>query len=118
MTQTSNYPLGGRRCCRQLEKTIPPGFFRALSDPTRVDLLVQLSGCCRACTVTEIADCCPVDVSVVSRHLAILRDAGLLEATRRGKQVHYRVRYDMVTDTLRAVANAVERCCPDEKECC
>ena len=118
MTQTSNYPLGGHRCCRRLEKTISPGFFRALSDPTRLDLLVQLSGCRRACTVTEIANCCPVDVSVVSRHLAILRDAGLLEGTRSGKQVHYRVRYDIVTGTLRAVADAVERCSADERTCC
>ena len=114
----SNYPLGGRRCCRQLKKTIPPRFFRALSDPTRLDLLVQLAGCRRACTVGELAECCPVDLSVVSRHLAILRDAGLLEATRRGKQVHYRVRYDIVTGTLRGVADAVERCCADETKCC
>jgi len=117
MTQMSNYPLGGRRCCRQLQKTIPPGFFRALSDPTRLDLLVQLAGCRRACTVGELAECCPVDLSVVSRHLAILRDAGLLESTRRGKQVYYRVRFDMVAGTLRAVADAVERCCADETTC-
>ena len=116
MTQMSNYPLGGRRCCQRLQKTIPPGFFRALSDPTRLALLVQLAGCRRACTVGELAGCCPVDVSVVSRHLAILRDTGLLEATRRGKEVHYRVRYDTVTDTLRAVADAVEQCCPEG--CC
>ena len=57
-----------------------------------------------------------MDVSVVSRHLAILRDAGLLEATRRGKEVHYRVRYDIVTGTLRSVADAVEQCCPEG--CC
>ncbi len=116
MTQMSNYPLGGRRCCQRLQKTIPSGFFRAMSDPTRLALLVQLAGCRRACTVGELAECCPVDVSVVSRHLAILRDAGLLEATRRGKEVHYRVRYDIVTDTLRAVADAVEQCCPEG--CC
>ncbi len=118
MTQTSKYPLGGQRCCRRLEKTIPSGFFRALSDPTRLDLLVQLSGCRRACTVGELAECCPVDLSVVSRHLAILRDAGLLAATRRGKQVYYRVSYDLVTSTLRDVADAVEQCCPDETTCC
>ena len=87
-----------------------------MSDPTRLALLVPLAGCRRACTVGELAECCPVDVSVVSRHLAILRDAGLLEATRRGKEVYYRVRYDTVTGTLRTVADAVERCCPDE--CC
>ena len=118
MTQTSKYPLGGQRCCRRLEKTIPSGFFRALSDPTRLDLLVQLSGCRRPCTVGELAECCPVDLSVVSRHLAILRDAGLLVATRRGKQVYYRVSYDLVTSTLRDVADAVEQCCPDETTCC
>ena len=118
MTQVSKYPLGGRRCCRRLAKTIPQGFFQALSDPTRLDLLVQLSGCRRACTVGELAECCPVDLSVVSRHLATLRDAGLLEATRRGKQVYYRVRYDVVTATLREVADAVERCCGDESMCC
>ena len=114
MTQTSNYPLGGRRCCRQLEKTIPPGFFRALSDPTRVDLLVQLSGCRRACTVTEIADCCPVDVSVVSRHLAKLREAGILRCERQGKEVYYTVCAPDLVATLRAIADAMEACCPPE----
>ena len=67
--------------------------------------------------MSEIADCCPVDVSVVSRHLAFLRDAGLLEATRHGKQVRYRVRYDTAIETLRAVADALQQCCADEK-CC
>ena len=117
MTQVSNYPLGGGRCCRRLAKTITPGFFRALSDPTRLALLVQLSGCRRPCTVSELAECCPVDLSVVSRHLAILRDAGLLEANRKGKQVHYAVRYEDVTQTLRAVADAIDRCCA-EGSCC
>ena len=117
MTQMSNYPLGGTRCCRRVEKSIPPGFFRALSDPTRLALLVQLAGCRRPCTVSELAECCPVDVSVVSRHLAILRDAGLLDANRKGKQVHYAVRYDEVTGALRSVADAIESCCAGPK-CC
>jgi ArsR family transcriptional regulator len=119
MTQASNqsWPRGSRRCCRRLHESLEPAFFRALADPTRLALVVRLAGCRRPCTVSELAECCPVDVSVVSRHLATLREAGLLEAEKKGKQVYYAVRYDVVTQTLRGVADAVEACCPDD-QCC
>jgi DNA-binding transcriptional ArsR family regulator len=119
MTQMSkhSWPRGSRRCCQKLDRSLEPAFFRALADPTRLALLVRLAGCRRPTTVSELACCSPVDVSVVSRHLAILRDAGLVEAEKRGKQVHYTVCYDLVTDTLRCVADAVEACCPDD-QCC
>ncbi|MHC4765820.1 MAG: ArsR/SmtB family transcription factor [Planctomycetota bacterium] len=111
------WPRGSRRCCGQLDKALSPAFFRALADPTRLALLVRLAGCRRPATVSELACCTPVDVSVVSRHLAILRDAGMVEARKQGKQVLYTVRYDLVTGTLRGVADAVEACCPDD-QCC
>ncbi len=111
MTQVSKYPLGGTRCCSRLEKRLSAAFFRALSDPNRLALLCQLSGCGRPCTVSELSRCCTVDLSVVSRHLAALRDAGLIEATKRGREVRYAVRYRFVIDTLRSVADAVESCC-------
>ena len=106
----SNYPLGGTRCCRRLEKHLSPDFFRALGEPNRLTLLCQLAGCRRPCTVSELSRCCAVDLSVVSRHLKALRDAGLVAAERRGRQVHYAVRYRHVIDTLRGVADAVESC--------
>ncbi len=87
-----------------------PAFFQALADPNRLALLCQLAGCGRACTVSELSACCPIDLSVVSRHLAILRDAGLVEATRSGRQVHYSVNFDLVTGTLRGLADAVDVC--------
>jgi ArsR family transcriptional regulator len=87
-----------------------PQFFQALSDPTRLALLIQLAGCRRPCTVSELAEACPVDISVVSRHLAALREA-------KGKAVYYEVRYDDVTGTLRDIADAVASCCP-ESGCC
>lgn len=64
----------------------------------------------------QIAADCPVDISVVSRHLAMLRDAGIVEATRRGKEVHYRVRYTGLAETLRSIADAIEACCPAPHE--
>jgi ArsR family transcriptional regulator len=119
MTQMSkqSWPRGSRRCCGQLDRSLSPAFFRALADPTRLALLVRLAGCRRPTTVSELAECCPVDLSVVSRHLATLREAGLVEAEKQGKQVYYTVRYDLVTGTLRGVADAVEACCPDD-QCC
>ena len=119
MTQMSKHvwPRGSRRCCGQLDRSLSPAFFRALADPTRLALLVRLAGCRRPTTVSELACCSPVDVSVVSRHLAILRDAGLVEAEKRGKQVLYTVCYDLVTETLRSMADAVEACCRDDQRC-
>ncbi|GMU34641.1 MAG: winged helix-turn-helix transcriptional regulator [Planctomycetia bacterium] len=114
MTQINKTTCGppNRPCCQDVAELIEPKFFRALCDPNRVAILARLAQCGRSCTVGEIACCCPVDVSVVSRHLAILRDAGILEATRRGKEVYYCVRFDTFVSTLRVIADAIESCCP------
>jgi ArsR family transcriptional regulator len=63
--------------------------------------------------VSALACCCPVDLSVVSRHLSILREAGIVEAKRHGKEVHYEVRYDVLARTFREIGQAIEQCCPD-----
>ncbi len=99
-------------CCPELGELFEARFFKALCDPTRISLLVRLCQCGRACTVGEIASCCPTDLSVVSRHLAMLREAGIVEAEKRGKEVYYAVRYPEVARTLRAMAAAIESCCP------
>ena len=100
-----------RSCCQDIGEVLEPRFFKALSDPNRITLLAQLAQCRAPCTVSQIAECCPVNISVVSRHLAILRDAGILEARKQGKEVYYSVRYSVLTGTLRAIADAVDTCC-------
>ena len=52
-----------------------------------------------------------VNISVVSRHLALMRDAGILEAQKQGKEVFYSVRYSVLAGTLRAIADAMDACC-------
>ncbi|MCX5800235.1 MAG: metalloregulator ArsR/SmtB family transcription factor [Candidatus Eisenbacteria bacterium] len=61
--------------------------FRALSDVTRVEI-VQLLGKAPK-NVTELTSLVGVSQPKVSRHLKILRDAGLLKDLRRGKWVWY-----------------------------
>lgn len=88
-----------------------PGFFKALGDPNRISLMAQLATCCGAKTVSDLSECCPTDLSVVSRHLATLRDAGIVESEKRGREVFYRLRYDQLVLSLRKMADAIEGCC-------
>ncbi len=104
MTQTRKHHLGA---------ALRPDLFRALCDPTRLAILGWLATERAPRTVSEVAasGACPVDLSVVSRHLATLRDAGVLGATRRGREVFYSFQAAAVVRTLRDLADALESCC-------
>lgn len=66
----------------------PARLFKTLSDPTRLRLL-NLLACGETC-VCELTDTLRVVQPKVSRHLARLKRAGLVEARREGKWMHYR----------------------------
>jgi ArsR family transcriptional regulator, arsenate/arsenite/antimonite-responsive transcriptional repressor len=112
MTQMSKRTRRAAGCCASLGSVFPPKLFKALCDPNRLAILVRVAESCAPCTVSEVAECCPINLSVVSRHLAQLREAGILHAERRGKQVFYSARAQELVRTLRAIADAIERCCP------
>ncbi len=99
-------------CCEDVRGLMEIRFFRALGDANRVAILADLAAGGVPRTVSEIAERLPVDLSVVSRHLAMLREAGVLAAKRRGKEVYYTVRYEGLAGTLRAIADAIDACCP------
>lgn len=63
--------------------------FHALSDPTRRGLLERLmrEGEANVARLTEVAG---VSQPAVSKHLAILRGAGLVLGKAEGREVHYR----------------------------
>jgi ArsR family transcriptional regulator len=100
-----------------IDQRLDPALFRALGDPTRVSLLACIAKCGRSCSVSEVAECCSVDFSVVSRHLAILAQAGALAAAKEGRVVRYRVRYSELAASLRSLAVALEACGPDCVTC-
>ena len=60
----------------------------ALAQENRVRILMLLRG--RELSVTEITGVLGVDLSTVSRHLGILRRAGLLESQRDAARILYR----------------------------
>lgn len=105
-------PKQAAACCRPIDALLKPEIFKALCDPTRASLIACVAKCGRACSVGEIAECCSVDFSVVSRHLSQLAKAGVLESKKDGRTVFYRMRYAELSRTLRALADAIDECCP------
>ena len=64
--------------------------FSALSDPTRRALLGRL-GATSATTATELTAYVPVSRQAIAKHLQALSEAGLVVATRTGREVHYEI---------------------------
>lgn len=108
-------PRQAAACCRPVDELLDPEPFKSLADPTRARLLGCLVKCGRPASVGEIAECCSVDLSVVSRHLRMLERCGILESTREGRSVLYAVRYGHLCHMLRSLADAIEQCCPPEQ---
>jgi ArsR family transcriptional regulator len=101
----------GSEAKKALAEVLDSGLFKALADPTRVAVLGALLDGDEA-TVSEVAECCPVDFSVVSRHLGVLREAGVVRSEKRGREVRYRPQVTALVDSLRALADSLEACCP------
>ncbi len=63
--------------------------FAAVADPTRLRILAVLSDGCRcACDLQTAVEVAP---NLLSYHLRVLREAGLIEGTRRGRWIDYRI---------------------------
>ncbi len=75
--------------------------FKALSDPTRREILRLLGE--RELTVGEIVERFAISQPAISRHLAVLRAAGLVGALRQGQNVVYSLDTTVVQDVVRAL---------------
>jgi ArsR family transcriptional regulator, arsenate/arsenite/antimonite-responsive transcriptional repressor len=64
--------------------------FRALADPIRLELLAQIAARGPIC-VCHLEDTLAYRQSRISRHLAVLRRAGLVSSRREGTWVYYSV---------------------------
>lgn len=88
---------------------------KAMAHPSRVYLVEQLAEGERC--VCELTDGVGADISTVSRHLALLKGAGIVESERRGQKVFYRLRtpcvlnfFDCVEAVLSESPDACVRC--------
>src|ERR1700745_3760880 len=64
--------------------------FHALSDPTRVAIVNRLASI-EECCVCDLNAAFELSQPTISHHLKVLREAGLVESTRRGTWAYYRL---------------------------
>ena len=72
--------------------------FKALADPTRRQILELLRSGVKSSG--EIAEAFPSSWPTISRHLAILKEAGLIQATREGQFIRYELDTSVVQDLV------------------
>lgn len=79
---------------------------KALAHPTRLFIVEELSREERC--VCELTEMIGVEMPTVSRHLSVLKAAGILDDEKRGTQVFYRLRTPCVMNFFRCVADVRE----------
>ena len=66
--------------------------FQAIADPTRRAILVLIAA--QAMTPNAIADHFDISRQATSKHIRILNECGLVDMTRTGREIHYRLKLE------------------------
>ena len=85
---------------------------KALAHPARLFMVDELAK--RPLCVCELRDLVGSDISTVSKHLSVLKNAGLVADEKRGSQVFYRVRCTCVTDFFTCAETVLKRNAKDQ----
>ena len=97
----------------------PVALFRALGDETRLRALVLLYGEGELC-VCELTEALQISQPKMSRHLAILRELGVVAGRRDGLWIHYRLAPDLppwALGTLQAGCGGLADQAPFSEDC-
>lgn len=87
---------------------------KAMAHPTRlfiVDSLAESEMC-----VADIAGLVGADTSTVSRHLAILKNAGIIGSEKRGLQVFYRLKTPCILNLFGCVESVMKAAAAEKAE--
>jgi DNA-binding transcriptional ArsR family regulator len=79
-----------KEAARQCVAVFDTNFFKALCEPSRIAVLQELILLGRS-DVARIAERLPQDRSVITRHLQLLAEAGVVRAEKDGRHVFYQL---------------------------
>jgi DNA-binding transcriptional ArsR family regulator len=85
----------------QAKYRIHAKIIKALAHPTRLFILEQLAEGERS--VLELTEMVGVEMPTISRHLAVLKNAGILERDKRGPRVFHTLRARCVLEVFNCV---------------
>ena len=107
------------KAAREVAGSLDHPLFKALCEPARVEI-VRLLTLCGRCDLKALAARLPQDASVVSRHLSVLHDAGVVRREKLGRHVYFEIdgptvcnRMEKILARFRSMAAI---CCPGEAE--
>ena len=87
---------------------------KAMAHPTRLFIVDELARSRPRC-VCELTEMIGADMSTVSRHLAMLKNAGIIEDEKRGAQVYYRLRVRCVLSFFQCVESVMKNNAKDQQ---
>jgi DNA-binding transcriptional ArsR family regulator len=90
----------------QRQKRPADAVFRALADETRREILQMLRAGPR--TSGELAAAFDSSWPTISRHLAVLREGGLVVAERQGQEIHYELNTSVFEDLVQHLMQWIE----------
>jgi DNA-binding transcriptional ArsR family regulator len=79
---------------------------KAMAHPTRLFIVDELSR--NECCVCELTEMIGSDVSTVSKHLSVLKEAGIITDEKRGLQVWYNLRVPCVLNFFSCVESVLK----------
>ena len=107
-----------REIAEELVNILDSKFFKTLSEPVRVQILKFLLLKGRS-DIGTIADQMPQDRSVISRHLNLMYEAGILTCEKESRYIYYDINAQKFLDKMEGISGKLRQCvticCPG---CC
>ena len=79
---------------------------KAMAHPARLFVVDELSKTGERC-VCELTEMIGSDMSTVSRHLGVLKGAGIVEDQKRGQMVYYRLRVKCILSFFECIESVI-----------
>lgn len=92
------------------------GIIKAMAHPSRLFIVDELARGERC--VCELTEMIGADISTVSKHLAILRKAGIVVDRKEGLQVYYTLKTPCILNFFACVESVREANTPVRSACC
>lgn len=118
MSMETITPRSRSKVAEELVEALDSTFFKTLSEPVRVEILkyIMLNG--RA-DIQTIAANMPQDRSVISRHLNLMQETGILTGEKENRHMFYNINgqpfIEKLVDIAEKIKKCMNECCPD---CC
>ncbi len=90
----------------QARLTMRANVFKALAHPSRLLIVEQLAH--KELCVCQLREMIGADMSTVSKHLSVLKGAGMIQDEKRGLQVYYRLKMPCVLRFFDCVGEVIE----------